>query len=49
MNFLRNEDGPTVVEYSVMLALIVAVCLVAIGLVGGEASTLFDYISANMP
>jgi pilus assembly protein Flp/PilA len=35
--FLREEDGPTAVEYAVMLALIVVVCLAAIGLLG-EAS-----------
>ena len=46
--FLREEDGPTAVEYSVMLALIVAVCIVAIGTVGGEALGLFDFISGKM-
>ena len=29
--FLVSEDGPTAVEYAVMLALIVIVCLTAIG------------------
>ena len=33
--FLRSEDGPTVVEYAVMIALIIAVCIGAITLVGG--------------
>ena len=33
-NFLRREDGPTAVEYAVMLALIVVVCLTAIGALG---------------
>ena len=33
--FLRQEDGPTVVEYAVMIALIIAVCIGAITLVGG--------------
>ena len=28
--FLKSEDGPTAVEYAVMLALIIVVCLVAI-------------------
>lgn len=33
--FLREEDGPAAVEYVVMLALIVAVCIGSITLVGG--------------
>ena len=34
VNFLKEEDGPTAVEYAVMLALIVVVCLAAIGSLG---------------
>ncbi len=41
-NFLRQEDGPTAVEYAIMLALIVAVCITAIGSVGTQASTLME-------
>ena len=32
--FLKSEDGPTAVEYAVMLALIVVVCLGAITSIG---------------
>ena len=32
--FLASEDGPTAVEYAVMLALIIIVCLTAITAVG---------------
>ena len=32
--FLKSEDGPTAVEYAVMLALIVIVCLTAIQAIG---------------
>jgi pilus assembly protein Flp/PilA len=39
--FLFAEDGPTAVEYAVMLALIIVVCLIAIGLLGQNASTSF--------
>ncbi|MGY8746923.1 MAG: Flp family type IVb pilin [Pirellulales bacterium] len=28
--FMKSEDGPTAVEYAIMLALIVTVCLTAI-------------------
>ena len=30
LHFLKNEDGPTAVEYAVMLALIIVVCIAAI-------------------
>lgn len=35
IRFLRSEDGPTAVEYAVMLALIVGMCFAAIALAGG--------------
>ena len=40
--FIRSDDGPTAVEYAVMLALIIIVCLVAIGSVGSKANTSFN-------
>jgi len=44
VNFLREEDGPTAVEYAVMLALIVVVCLTAITSVGTAASARFTAV-----
>ena len=41
-NFLKEEDGPTAVEYAVMLALIVVVCLTAIGALGTSANAKFE-------
>ena len=46
--FLVSEDGPTAVEYAVMLALIVIVCLTAISSVGTKASTTFTNIAASI-
>jgi pilus assembly protein Flp/PilA len=46
--FLVAEDGPTAVEYAVMLALIIVVCLVAISSVGTSASTTFDSVSKSI-
>jgi pilus assembly protein Flp/PilA len=43
--FLREEDGPTAVEYAVMLALIIAVCIVAIGSVGTAANNNFSNVA----
>ena len=40
--FLISEDGPTAVEYAVMLALIVIVCLTAIQAIGTNASAKFQ-------
>lgn len=46
--FLKSEDGPTAVEYAVMLALIVIVCLTAIRAVGTAANERFNDIQANL-
>ena len=43
-NFLKNEDGPTAVEYAVMLALIIVVCIGAISALGSNASNTFTYV-----
>ena len=40
--FLVSEDGPTAVEYAVMLSLIVCVCLAAITTIGTNASSVFS-------
>jgi pilus assembly protein Flp/PilA len=45
--FLREEDGPTAVEYAVMLALIVVVCIVAITTLGSNAENTFSNVSLN--
>ncbi len=39
---LIEEDGPTAVEYAVMLALIVAVCITSVGLLATETGNSFD-------
>ena len=46
--FLVSEDGPTAVEYAVMLALIIVVCLTAIQAVGTNAKTTFTSVSAQL-
>ena len=47
-NFLESEDGPTAVEYAVMLALIVIVCLTAIQAIGQNASSTFQDIADDL-
>src|SRR5262245_61906725 len=46
-NFLISEDGPTAVEYAVMLALIIVVCIAAISTLGSNASNTFTNVSLN--
>ncbi|HMO12984.1 MAG TPA: Flp family type IVb pilin [Pirellulaceae bacterium] len=46
--FLKSEDGPTAVEYAIMLALIVIVCLTAIQAVGRNAQSAFNDIASDI-
>ncbi len=46
--FLKSEDGPTAVEYAVMLALIVVVCLGAIQTIGTRANTTFTSVATAL-
>jgi pilus assembly protein Flp/PilA len=48
VKFLRAEDGPTAVEYAVMLALIIVVCLVAITALGSNANATFTNVSNSI-
>jgi pilus assembly protein Flp/PilA len=43
VTFLKNEDGPTAVEYGVMLALIISVCIVMITVLGSNTNNTFSY------
>ena len=46
--FLVSEDGPTAVEYAVMLALIVIVCLAAISSIGTQSSSTFNTVAQSL-
>ena len=43
-DFLKREDGPTAVEYAVMLALIIVVCITAITTLGTNANATFTKV-----
>ena len=45
VNFMKREDGPTAVEYAVMLALIIVVCIAAITTLGLNANNTFSFVS----
>ena len=46
--FVRDEDGPTAVEYAVMLALIIVVCITAITALGSNANQTFNNTNLNI-
>ncbi|MCU0959145.1 MAG: Flp family type IVb pilin [Pirellulaceae bacterium] len=46
LRFLRDEDGPTAVEYAVMLALIVVACMVSIQALTRETAGSYNRSSA---
>ena len=48
LNFIKKEDGPTAVEYAVMLALIVVVCIAAITTLGSNANSTFSYVGSTI-
>ena len=47
-DFLKREDGPTAVEYAVMLALIIVVCITAITALGTNANKTFASVSSTI-
>ena len=47
-SFLKDEDGPTAVEYAVMLALIIVVCITAITTLGNNANTTFKTVGTKL-
>jgi pilus assembly protein Flp/PilA len=47
VDFLKREDGPTAVEYAVMLALIIVVCITAITTLGTRANSTFNNVALN--
>jgi pilus assembly protein Flp/PilA len=49
VKFVKAEDGPTAVEYAVMLALIIVVCIGAITTLGQGANTTFTNVGAALP
>lgn len=44
LNFLKKEDGPTAVEYAVLLGLIITVCVTAIATIGQKTEANFNAI-----
>ena len=49
INFFKDEEGATMVEYALMLALIAIVCIVAVTAVGNNANGVFTTSANNLP
>ena len=47
VQIVKSEDGPTAVEYAVMLALIVVVCITAITTLGSNSNAVFNNVALN--
>ena len=48
VSFVKDESGPTAVEYAVMLALIIVVCITAITTLGTNANNTFSYVGSKV-
>jgi pilus assembly protein Flp/PilA len=48
-SFLAAEDGPTAVEYAIMLSLVLLVCIAAIATVGTQTNSLFQKAASSLP
>jgi pilus assembly protein Flp/PilA len=46
--FMKSDDGPTAVEYAVMLALIIVVCVTAITALGSNSSNTYSYVGTKV-
>ncbi len=46
--FIRSEDGPTAVEYAVMLSLIIVICLASVRNIGTRASSTFSAVATQI-
>ena len=46
--FLMNEDGPTAVEYAIMLALILVVCVATVTTLGTNSTNTYSYVGTKV-
>lgn len=47
-DFMVAEDGPTAVEYAVLLALIIVVCIATVTAIGNNANARFQEANAAL-
>jgi pilus assembly protein Flp/PilA len=46
--FLKDEDGPTAVEYAVMMALIIVVCMASVTALGTTTGNTYGYVATQV-
>jgi pilus assembly protein Flp/PilA len=46
--FLTDEDGPTAVEYAVMMALIMVACIASVTILGTNANNTYSYVGTKV-
>ena len=49
INFFKDEEGATMVEYALMLALIAIICIGAVTLIGQSANNVFTEAASSLP
>jgi pilus assembly protein Flp/PilA len=48
LHFIQNEDGPTAVEYALLLSLIIVVCIAAVTSLGSNANNTFKTVGTKL-
>lgn len=48
LKFLKNEDGPTTVEYAIILLTIVATCMGTLVFLGDALNATFQFVSSAL-
>ena len=48
MKFVKEEEGATAVEYGVLIALIIAVCIVVIQILGNKINNAFNNVASRI-
>jgi pilus assembly protein Flp/PilA len=46
---IREEEGATMVEYALLVALIAIIAIIAVALVGTRVSGVFNKVAATLP
>ncbi len=47
-NMFRDDEGATMVEYGVIVALIAAVCIAVVGIIGGKVNSAFGSVNSAL-
>ncbi|MFO0926669.1 MAG: Flp family type IVb pilin [Gemmataceae bacterium] len=48
LKFLSDESGPTAVEYAIMMALIIVVCVATVTTLGTNSNNTYSYVGSKI-